>query len=105
MTRIKADEKQLNPKFLAIQLHALWSKGFFNLICHSHVSQASVSTNRLKEVKIALPSLKIQKDIILKLEKVKEKYNIILKEQDKTEKWLKELPKSVLSKAFKGELV
>jgi len=64
-----------------------------------------ISRSKLEEYEMPIPSISEQKQIISKLEKIKQKYQNISEEQKKIEKWLKELPKAVLSRAFKGKLV
>jgi type I restriction enzyme S subunit len=56
-------------------------------------------------IKIPLPSLSEQKRIVAKLEKILSKIEKLKKLQDEQLKDLEELKKSILHKAFCGELV
>ncbi len=105
MTRIRVDRNKILPEFLSMYLHNLWKRGLFNRICHSHVSQASVNTNKLKEVKIVLPTIEDQKRIVYIIENTVKKFQLVKTEQKNIDFQLEQLPKAVLSKAFKGELV
>lgn len=105
MTRIRVDRDKILPEFLSMYLHNLWKRGLFNRICHSHVSQASVNTNKLKEVKIVLPTIEDQKRIVHVIENTVKKFQLVNTEQKNIDFQLSQLPKAVLSKAFKGELV
>jgi type I restriction enzyme S subunit len=68
MTRLRPPAG-LDPKFLAIQLHAMWMRGFFQRLCSHHVNQASVASARLlSEVSIALPPLNEQGRIVAAIE-------------------------------------
>ena len=46
MTRIRL-EAGLDPRFIAAQLHYLWSTGYFRHRCANHVNQASISAEPL----------------------------------------------------------
>jgi len=66
--------------------------------------QMRVSTRFLEEYKMPIPPISEQKQIVTKLEAIKQRYSKICEEQKLLDSCLIELPKSVLSKAFKGEL-
>jgi Type I restriction modification DNA specificity domain len=67
MTRLRASDG-IDPKFLAIQLHTLWARGFFRSLCTKHVNQASVSTQPLLDVEVAVPPLAEQRRIVAAIE-------------------------------------
>jgi type I restriction enzyme S subunit len=68
MTRLRPDEASVDATFLAMQLHFMWSCGFFESFCSNHVNQASVSTRRLLDVDVVLPGLGKQRRIVEVLE-------------------------------------
>jgi len=68
-------------------------------------AQPNISQTIIKSLEIPLPNVETQRRIVKKLEAIKQKYSKISEEQEKVDKWLEQLPKSVLNKAFKGELV
>ena len=67
MTRLRASDS-IDPKFLAIQLHTIWGRGFFRSLCTKHVNQASVSTQPLLDVEVAVPPLAEQRRIVAAIE-------------------------------------
>ncbi|MCE9620835.1 MAG: restriction endonuclease subunit S [Actinomycetia bacterium] len=68
MTRVRVDQEVIDPRFLAAQLHGMWMNGYFEEICSNHVNQASVSTRRLADVKVVVPPLAEQQQVIGLLE-------------------------------------
>ncbi len=104
MTRIRINSKKINPKYLAMYLHNLWRQGYFKMICRSHVSQASVNNNMLKEVKIQLPPIEEQNKIIKAIEELEKPIAEINTKSDAILSLVQQLPHSVLTKAFNGEL-
>ncbi len=67
MTRLRSPSG-LIPAFLALRLHSLWLRGYFQEILNHHVNQASVATKKLLETPIALPPLAEQRRIVETLE-------------------------------------
>ena len=70
------------------------------------------SVKEIKELKIGIPfpndpekSLKIQKQIVEEIQKAKTIQDKINEEREFIQKQLEDLPKSVLAKAFRGELI
>jgi type I restriction enzyme S subunit len=104
MTRLRVNRKSVDAKFLAIQLHSLWHKGFFKEICSNHVNQASVSTKRLGQVEVVLPSLEEQTEVVRILEEQFSRQEAILASVDSVEQNLDALRRSLLHAAFSGEL-
>jgi type I restriction enzyme S subunit len=68
MTRLRVDGDVLDPAFLAMQLHTLWTQGVFERLCSNHVNQASVATRRLLEVEVSVPPLDEQRRLVEILE-------------------------------------
>ncbi|MFB7456339.1 restriction endonuclease subunit S [Streptomyces sp. NPDC056188] len=68
MTRLRGPE-ELDSKFLAIQLHWLWSSGYFKTILNNHVNQASVARKALLATEIAVPPLPEQRRIVVEVER------------------------------------
>ena len=67
--------------------------------------QLRVPKRFLEDYEIPLPPIEEQKKIVKLLEKIKLNSSSIYEEQKNIDYQLEQLPKSVLSKAFKGELV
>ncbi|CAM5516801.1 restriction endonuclease subunit S [Streptomyces griseus] len=67
MTRLRGPEG-LDGKFLAVQLHYLWSIGYFKAVLNNHVNQASVARKVLLDTSIVVPPLPEQRRIVAKLD-------------------------------------
>ena len=68
MTRLRPPEG-IDPKFLAIQLHYFWSRGYFRSLCNNHVNQASVASSTLAErVQIVITPHAEQRRIVAAIE-------------------------------------
>ncbi|MGW7338476.1 restriction endonuclease subunit S [Streptomyces sp. NPDC054808] len=67
MTRLRGPEG-LDGRFLAAQLHHMWSTGYFKSILNNHVNQASVSRKALLDTVIVVPPLAEQCRIVAKLD-------------------------------------
>ena len=64
MTIIRILKKdKLVPLYLARLLHKKWFDKYFRSICQRHVNQASVGVERIKRVRLGLPSIAEQKEI------------------------------------------
>ncbi|MDD5472866.1 MAG: N-6 DNA methylase, partial [Candidatus Methanoperedens sp.] len=68
MTRIRTEKSKLDGQFLSFILHSLWKKGSFLEKCNKWVGQAGINNRLLSEVKIPLPPLSIQQEIVSEIE-------------------------------------
>lgn len=68
MTRLRANLEAVDPRYLALALHARWREGHFEDVCNNHVSQASVNRKALLETKIILPPLTEQIRLVEEVE-------------------------------------
>jgi len=68
MTRIRSENDKIMGKYLATLLHFMWSKGIFLEKCNKWVGQAGINKSALSELKIPLPPLEIQKEIVAEIE-------------------------------------
>lgn len=65
MTRLRMpQEGELLPDYLALFLHHLWEKRYFESICSNHVNQASVGSRKLLETAVCLPEVSEQRRIV-----------------------------------------
>jgi len=62
-TRVRTDDDQLAPEFLAAWFQELWISGLFQQICHRWVGQAAVQRERLLELEMPLPDIREQRRI------------------------------------------
>jgi len=67
-------------------------------------AQPNISQRLLRNIKIPLPSLPVQRCIVAYLDSLQAKVNELKRLQAETEKEMEELIPSILDKAFKGEL-
>ncbi|MDT9188346.1 MAG: restriction endonuclease subunit S [Limnospira sp. PMC 894.15] len=68
-------------------------------------AQKNINLSILSNIKLNLPSLEEQKEIVKRVEKLFKVIDIIEQEHQKASKLLDRLEKATLSKAFRGELV
>ena len=68
MTRIRTIKDKIEGKYLATLLHFMWSKGIFLEKCNKWVGQAGINKSALSKIKIPLPPLEIQKEIVAEIE-------------------------------------
>lgn len=64
MTIIRPLSKEINGQIIAAYLHLLWKKGYFLKSAHIHVNQASINLDTLRLIKIPLPPLEKQQEIV-----------------------------------------
>lgn len=83
MTRIRVDKTKVHPKYLAFLLHSLWRKGYFLKICKKWVGQAGINSTILGNVKIPLPPLSFQIQIISEIEKLRSENATLLEKISK----------------------
>lgn len=104
MTRVRVT-KGVSSQFVARQLHHMWARGTFRLLCNNHVSQASISTRTLaEEVEILLPPLDEQRRIVDKIEELTVRSKRAKQALDNVPLLLDQLRQSVLAAAFRGDL-
>lgn len=104
ITRLRVNPSLLMPEWLVASLNYLWLEGHFLRICRKWIGQAGVNTKMLKSVKIFLPPLDEQKQIVSYLEILHEKTQKLRQAQKETGKMPENITMAVLDKAFKGEL-
>lgn len=62
------NREQIDPKWLALFLRDLQSRGFFAANCNKWIGQAGFSVDSLSEVDIPLPDIGIQRQIVARIE-------------------------------------
>jgi len=67
ITRIRT-KKNCDPKYLSLVIHSLWNEGLFLKLCNKWVGQAGVGISELSRIKIPLPPLEVQKQLIAEME-------------------------------------
>jgi len=68
MTRIRTEKSKLDGQFLSLILHSIFEKGIFLEKCNKWVGQAGINNRLLFEIKIPLPPLDVQTQIVTRIE-------------------------------------
>ncbi|MCK8521939.1 restriction endonuclease subunit S [Aquimarina sp. D1M17] len=104
LIRIHRKEDLLDADYLNYYLNSQIAKNYGNSVVISSVNQANINGTKLKTYPIPLPSLKEQQEIVQKLDALSVETKRL--EAIYTQKIadLEELKKSVLQKAFSGQL-
>lgn len=104
MTRIVFPQ-EVSPKFVAYQLHFLWSMGYFLHKCVKHVNQASISSKTLGDsVPLILAPFNDQKLIVSEIEKQFSRLDEAVAALKRVRASLKRYKASVLKAAVEGKL-
>ncbi|MCU4190064.1 restriction endonuclease subunit S [Flavobacterium sp. HXWNR29] len=69
------------------------------------VAQKGIYLNQLKQINLFIPNLLLQQQIVTQLDQLQEQTNLLVTKYQQKLANLEELKKSILEKAFKGELV
>ena len=105
MTRIVFPQ-EVSPKFVAYQLHFLWSMGYFLHKCVKHVNQASISSKTLGDsVPLILAPFDEQKLIVSEIEKQFSRLDEAMAALKRVRAGLKRYKASVLKAAVEGRIV
>jgi len=67
MTRLRT-RPDLDPAFLARILHSMWQRGDFLALCNKWVGQAAINNHALSALRIPLPRLDVQQQIVGELD-------------------------------------
>lgn len=100
---IRCEENLLYNRYL---MHLLNSPYFLQIMSDNEVNmaRANLSLTFFRNLKIAVPPLKIQFNIVERIDKLKATNNVLLNKYNSKLDRLTELKKSLLQKAFSGEL-
>ncbi len=104
LIRVNRKEELLDAEYLTYFLNSSIAKDYWNTVVISSVNQANINGTKLKSYPIPTPSLEEQKSIVSQLNSlsIETKRLEFLYQQKLTH--LDELRKSLLQKAFNGEL-
>jgi type I restriction enzyme S subunit len=105
MTRLRLPP-DLNPRFVARQLHFLWMSGYFRHRCTNHVNQASISSSTLAQtVPLVVAPSEEQDRISCEIEKQFSRLDAATAALKRVQANLKRYRASVLKAACEGRLV
>ncbi len=102
--RLRAKQDSVEPRFFMYWMQAAYQVFLTYQGAESRTAIPNLSGRRLKEFLAPLPPLPEQRQIVACLEAVRERVQALKEAQEETEARLKELERSILDKAFRGEL-
>ena len=105
LIRIYRKEDLLDADYLNYYLNSQMARDYGDTVVISSVNQANINGTKLKTYPIPLPSIKEQKQIVQKLDKLSAETKKLEAIYQQKIKDLEELKKSVLQRAFNGELL
>jgi type I restriction enzyme S subunit len=104
MTRLRL-QSGIDSRFIACQLHYLWTRGYFRHRCVNHVNQASISTKLLAEtVPLVIPPSAEQSRIVAKLDELFSDLDAGVAALERARANLKRYRAAVLKAAVEGRL-
>lgn len=103
LTKIKL-KNQYNSKLVVFYFVLLLKNKYFEKICHQWIGQSGINIDKLKKIQIPLPPLKEQEQITSHLDELSSHVKNLKQNYQAQIKDLQELKKSLLDKAFKGNL-
>jgi type I restriction enzyme S subunit len=104
LIRVVGKEDVLDNEFLNYFLNSPQTRGYGFSVMSSSVNQANINASKLKEYKIPVPSIDLQKQFVEELNKLKQETDLLASLYKDKISALEELKKSLLQKAFSGEL-
>jgi type I restriction enzyme, S subunit len=112
LTRCRVKEDLILPEWLLFFIRGKWLRRDFEKMCNKWINQAAVGSNKLKNMKIPIPSLSEQKQIIKiiinasnQFEEISHLTSSIKYKDMENEKLIEHLQSSILDAAFSGKLV
>ena len=102
--RVKVKEDVLNSDFLNFFLNSKDARDYGYSVMSSSVNQANINASKLKQYKIRLPDLETQVGLVKELQVLKKNIDRIQTSYIRKLESISELKKSILQKAFRGEL-
>lgn len=100
LTRIRPRTDAVLSEWLLQTLHLYWRDKVFEKMCKKWIGQAGINQTALKQIKIPLPPLAEQKEIVKKLDALSEKVRVLQALQSQQAADLKALKQSILYEAF-----
>lgn len=104
MMRIKIDEAKVYPEYLIKYLNSMLGLQELRKNAKQAVNQASINQQDVKNVKVVLPSLEEQIEIVRLLEFLRDEEELAKEKIVAVIEQIDLMKKSILAKAFRGEL-
>lgn len=105
LIRVRTDETKVLPQFLALTCSSKPSRKQIEGFIKSSAGQKGVSGKDLKTVKLALPSIAEQSEIVRRVEKLFAFADRLEERLSQAQAAVQKLTPALLAKAFRGELV
>ncbi|MFB6144867.1 MAG: restriction endonuclease subunit S, partial [Candidatus Nanohaloarchaea archaeon] len=105
LIRVELDESKVLPEYFVTYMNSPLGEIERQGKLKQAVSQANINATELREMEMAVPSLERQKEIVKSLNYMRSKVDEIKAEVDKKRNLIEDMPNSVLTEAFKGNLV
>lgn len=105
LIRVRTDETKALPQFLALTCSSKPSRKQIEGFIKSSAGQKGVSGKDLKTVKLALPSIAEQSEIVRRVEKLFAFADRLEERLSQAQEAVQKLTPALLAKAFRGELV
>lgn len=83
ITRLMIDRKIVEPRFLASLFNAIRSTGYLGLVATNFVNQAGLNSDTLGNIRLPVPDLKKQQELVKELWKRREKARQLWQEAEK----------------------
>lgn len=105
LIKIENDKTKLNSDYLNFYMNSHYVKKWCNEVKTDGVSQSNINAQKLALLKIPIPPLPEQQEIVSRVESLFAKADAIENRYKSLKEKVEQLPQSILHKAFKGELV
>ena len=112
LTRCRVNKELLLPEWLLFYIRGKWLRRDFERMCNKWINQAAFGGNKLKELKIPIPPLdeqkqilKILKNISIQFEHISNLTKAIKNRDEQNKKFIDNIQSSILDSAFTGKLL
>jgi type I restriction enzyme, S subunit len=112
LTRCRVNKELLLPNWLLFYIRGKWLRRDFENMCNKWINQAAFGGNKLKKLKIPIPPLDEQKQILkilmntsIQFEHISNIVKIIKNRDEQNEEFINYIQSSILDSAFSGKLV
>lgn len=103
--RARVYSNSLSPDYISLAAKSDYARSYFFQNASQTVNLASINLTTIGNVPIAIPSFPEQKEIVHRVESLFKLADAIEGRYEKTKIFIEKLSQSILSKAFRGELV
>ncbi|MEQ8224436.1 MAG: restriction endonuclease subunit S [Candidatus Eremiobacterota bacterium] len=103
--RARVYSDSISPDYISLATKSDYARTYFFENASQTVNLASINMTTIGNVPIALPPLEEQQEIVRRVESLFKLADSIEARYEKAKKYIEKLSQSILSKAFRGELV